>query len=266
MTEYVLEVGKKGFDRLAFLNNVFGDHSRNFLVRSGLGKGKSVLELGCGTGSMTTWLAEQVGSTGRVIAVDASEKQIDIARQAAVKNKIENIQFVCSTIESLDFPDSSIDLAYSRFLLMHLDDPKQALIKIKKHLKPKGVIACEEPHAASLVTTPRNEHIMRFNEYFIQLGKMRGLDFNIGDKLFSMLGTAGYSNLQACFVQPVISMAEAIDFVRMGASEILPAAVKSGLVNEKEAKQMLCDLQNSESGSDSYYTFPRQAQIFGYNQ
>ena len=34
MNEYVLSVGKKGFDRLKFLNDVFGEHSRNFLVRA----------------------------------------------------------------------------------------------------------------------------------------------------------------------------------------------------------------------------------------
>ena len=44
------------------------------------------LEVGRGTGSMTTWLAEQVGVNGQVIAVDASEEQLEIARKAAEKS------------------------------------------------------------------------------------------------------------------------------------------------------------------------------------
>jgi ubiquinone/menaquinone biosynthesis C-methylase UbiE len=264
MNEYVLAVGKKGFDRLKFLNDVFCEHSRNFLVRAGLKEGMRVLEFGCGTGSMTTWIAKQVGINGRVIAIDASEKQLEIAREAAKQSGAANIEFICTTVEALDLQKDSIDLAYSRLLLMHLKDPKRVLINIKKYLKPGRVIACEEPHAGSLITTPRNEQIEKFNELFIRLGQLQGLDFNIGDKLFSMLQDAGYSNMHGCFIQPVISMADAIDFVLMGAAEIYPSAVKSGIVSEKDANAMLSDLQKAKYNNDSYYTFPRQAQIFGY--
>jgi ubiquinone/menaquinone biosynthesis C-methylase UbiE len=263
MSEYVLEVGRKGFDRLKFINDVFGEYSRTFLLRAGLREGQRILEVGCGTGSMTTWLAAQVGKHGRVIAVDASEKQLEIARKAAEESGISNVDFICSTIEALDLPGDSIDLAYSRLLLMHLSDPKGALIDIKRFLKPDGMVACEEPHASSLMTTPRNEHIERLNELFVQLGKRQGLDFDIGDRLFSMMHSAGYSHLRACFVQPVISMADAIDFVLMGAAEISPFAVKSGMVNRDEVERMLFDLQNSKYENESYYTFPRQAQIVG---
>ena len=82
MNEYVLQVGEQGFDRLKFLNGIFGEHSRNFLIRAGLKAGASVLELGCGTGSMTAWLAGAVGEAGSVIAVDASKEQIEIAKRA----------------------------------------------------------------------------------------------------------------------------------------------------------------------------------------
>ncbi len=265
MSEYVLEVGRKGFDRLKFINDVFGEHSRAFLNRAGLREGQCVLELGCGAGSMTTWIAAEVGNSGRVIAVDASEKQLEIARAAADRAGLSNIDFVCSTVETLDLPGGSIDLAYCRLLLMHLTDPKRVVGDIRKYLKSGGAIACEEPHASSLTTSPRNAHIEKLNGLFIELGKRQGLDFDIGDKLFSMLHESGYSQLRGCNIQPIISMADAIEFVLMGAAEIAPVAIKSGLVGEVDAKQMLLDLQDMDYESDSYYTFPRQAQIVGYS-
>ncbi len=264
MGEYVLQVGKKGFDRLKFINDVFGEHSQNFLARAGVARGKRILEIGCGPGSMTTWLAKQVGATGQVIAMDSSEKQIEIAKELVEGNGITNVQFVCSTVEALDMQKDFFDLAYSRLLLMHLKDPKEALVRLKKYLKPGGVIACEEPHSSSLMTVPRNEIVERLNELFIQLGKLQGFDFDIGDKLYSMLIHAGYSELHAIFIQPVISMPEARDFVLMAASEIWPVAVKKGLMSEQEANSILLDLQTAEFESASYYTFPRYAQIFGY--
>ena len=264
MSDYVLQVGKKGFDRLKFINDIFGKHSRTFLIRSGLREGNSVLELGCGTGSMTTWLAGTVGNRGRVIAVDASEKQIEIAAKAVEQCGAANVEFICSSVEALKIPVDSIDLAYSRLLLMHLKDPLCVLTALHKYLRPGGVIACEEPHASSLATAPRNELIEKLNEIFIELGKLQGCDFNIGDKLLPLLSSAGYSDLHACFVQPVISMAEAATFVLMGAAEAAPFAVKCGLASEIEAERMLRELKNSKFDHNSYYTFPRQAQVFGY--
>jgi len=266
MCEYVLQVGKKGFNRLRFVNDVFGDYSRNFLIRAGLRDGYSVLELGCGTGSMTTWLAETVGEEGKVIAVDISENQVDIARRAVEGAGARNVEFICSTVEAFEVPNDSIDLIYSRLLLMHLKNPMQVVTRMRKFLRSGGVIACEEPHSSSLTTTPRNEHIERLNDLFIELGKLQGLDFNIGDKLLPMLRAAGYSNLRACFIQPVISMTEAADFVRMGAAEVAPFAVKYGMVSETETQRVLHELETCEFDEDSYYTFPRQAQVFGCKQ
>ena len=101
MGEYILEVGKKGFDRLKFINEVFGEHSRNFLIRAGLREGIKILEVGCGTGSMTTWLSKQVGIKGHIMAVDASEKQLELARKATEESGAANIEFISSTVEAL---------------------------------------------------------------------------------------------------------------------------------------------------------------------
>jgi ubiquinone/menaquinone biosynthesis C-methylase UbiE len=262
MSEYVLEVGKKGFDRLKFINIVFGEHSRNLLRRAGIGRGNRILEIGCGTGSMTTWLAEQVGAEGRVVAVDASDKQLEIARKAAQEAGSTNIEFIRSTVESLELPNDSFDMAYCRLLLMHLKDPSGTLARMKKYLRPRGVIVCEEPHASSLTTSPRNESIERLNGLFLQLGKLQGLDFDIGDKLLTLLASAGYLDAHAYFVQPVISMRDAVDFVLMGAREIAPVAVKVGLATEEDAQRTLSELQNSASVPGAYYTFPRQAQVY----
>ena len=264
MSKYLLQVGDKGFDRLKFINDVFGEHSRNFLSRSGLREGMRVLELGCGTGSMTTWIANAVGKKGRVIALDASEKQIKIARNAIEESGVANVEFICSTVAALELPRDSIDLVYSRLLLMHLKNPELVLKSIKKHLKIGGIICCEEPHASSLITTPPNKQIESLNAIFIELGKLQGFDFNIGDKLLPMLKAAGYSILHACFVQPIISMADATEFVLMGAKEVAPIAVQCGMLSEAETQDMLHEMATRIIDADSYYTFPRQAQVSGY--
>lgn len=61
---YFLDVGEQGQNRLEILNEIFNGFSNSLLLKAGIGKGKNVLEVGCGTGSMTCWLAEQVSHSG----------------------------------------------------------------------------------------------------------------------------------------------------------------------------------------------------------
>ena len=140
------------------------------------------------------------------------------------------------------------------------------LKRVRAWLAPGGAIACEEPHSSSLATVPRKRADRAVNQLFVELGKKQGLDFDIGDKLFDLLTSAGFADPQGCFVQPVISMAKAAEFVRMGAAEVAPFAVKCGMVSDAEAHRTLRDLQSLEIESGSYYVFPRQAQVFGFKR
>lgn len=52
---YVLGFGEQGQERLAILNELFESTSRDLLLKAGLTQGKKILEIGCGTGNMTSW-------------------------------------------------------------------------------------------------------------------------------------------------------------------------------------------------------------------
>jgi predicted O-methyltransferase YrrM len=57
-------------DRFAGLDAVFDPVTRGHLTRLGLSSGALCLEVGAGSGSVARWMADQVGPTGRVLAVD----------------------------------------------------------------------------------------------------------------------------------------------------------------------------------------------------
>lgn len=58
-------------------------------------------------------------------------------------------------------------------------------------------------------------------------------------------------------------MKDATDFILMGAREIYPIIIKSGLVNEKFANNIVSKLKEAKFNNASYYIFPKQAQVFG---
>ena len=81
--EYILATGEAAASRLEMLEEIFGPHSRQLLVKAGLSKGLRVADIGCGTGLVSLWIGTQVGPEGRVVGVDKSCEQLRITTMAA---------------------------------------------------------------------------------------------------------------------------------------------------------------------------------------
>ncbi|MDH3441394.1 MAG: class I SAM-dependent methyltransferase, partial [Gammaproteobacteria bacterium] len=78
-----------------------------------------VLEFGCGTGSTAIAHAPYVK---HILATDISPKMIEIARDKAAADEVENVTFRVATIEDLDASDSAFDAALGLSILHLLED------------------------------------------------------------------------------------------------------------------------------------------------
>lgn len=95
-----------------------------------------VLEFGCGTGSTAIAHASYVK---HILATDISPKMIEIAKDKADANDVENVTFKVATIEALDASGSSYDAILGLSILHLLDDKDSAIAKVYKLLRPGGV-------------------------------------------------------------------------------------------------------------------------------
>lgn len=136
--DYILATGEKGAERLESVQLLYGEESKFLLQKAGLKKGMVVMDAGCGTGLMTKWLAEQVGDTGRIVAIDNNESQLELTKKYLDKNKITNVSYYCKEINTLTADDlKPIDLFYSRLVLVHNHSPISVIKKIKNNCKKK---------------------------------------------------------------------------------------------------------------------------------
>lgn len=78
-----------------------------------LQKGDHVVEFGSGTGSDCISAASIVGSTGKVIGIDKSEKNIEISRGIIDSQKINNVEYRFGDVEAAPVPDEYADVIYS---------------------------------------------------------------------------------------------------------------------------------------------------------
>lgn len=131
---------------LANLYEIRNDVYRRPLVtavqRIGLGPGWKVADIGAGNGDVSVALATQVGGTGRVYAVDIDPRRRDeIANKASLFTQVVS---VTQAVEDLALPEK-IDLSFSRFLLLGVQDPKLALAKIIASVRTGGWVIMQEP-------------------------------------------------------------------------------------------------------------------------
>jgi ubiquinone/menaquinone biosynthesis C-methylase UbiE len=117
------------------------------IERSGIKKGMQVLDLGCGSGAFTPFIARVVGQKGKVYALDI---QADMLRQLENKlskpeNKnIKNIKLIEGNAYELPFEDNSLDLVNMVTVLQEIPDRNRALHEVRRVLKRGGFLAVTE--------------------------------------------------------------------------------------------------------------------------
>lgn len=101
--------------------------------------GGSVLDVGCGTGTLALELAERLGAAGRVAGIDPASSSVARAR-AKASRKDAAIDFQVAPIEALPFADASFEAVTSTLMMHHLPgDVKEAgLAEILRVLTPGG--------------------------------------------------------------------------------------------------------------------------------
>jgi ubiquinone/menaquinone biosynthesis C-methylase UbiE len=101
--------------------------------------GESVVDVGCGTGTLAIAAKRRVGPTGKVYGIDASPEMIAKASKKAKKAGVE-VVFKSGIVEALPFQDESFDAVLSTLMLHHLPAAarEQGVREMRRVLKPGG--------------------------------------------------------------------------------------------------------------------------------
>ncbi|MBZ5567104.1 MAG: class I SAM-dependent methyltransferase [Acidobacteriia bacterium] len=106
--------------------------------------GKEVLEVGCGRGDFSIYLARKYPAA-RITGVDFSPKAIDIARTRC-DERLTNLCFETGDAESLRFSSETFDFVISCECLEHVLHPETMAAEISRVLKPRGQFILTTPN------------------------------------------------------------------------------------------------------------------------
>ena len=128
--------------QLGLRNDVYRRPLATALDRLGLADGWRCVDVGAGGGDVSVALAELVGQDGRVYAVDCDPAARDEVARAAARHA--QVIALTQAGEDLLLPEP-VDLAFCRFLLMHVLEPVVVLRRMGTVVGDRGWVVAQEP-------------------------------------------------------------------------------------------------------------------------
>jgi SAM-dependent methyltransferase len=144
--------------------------------------GMTVLDCGCGPGTMTIDIAKAV-FPGKVVAIDISAEQLQVAKANAAAENVTNIVFQAASVSVLPFADNTFDLVFSQALLDHLVKPLDAIREQKRVTKNGGIVAAHSGYFSHKILYPTNPILEEAISLRWQVIAENGGDVDIGIKL-----------------------------------------------------------------------------------
>jgi SAM-dependent methyltransferase len=200
MNTYVFDQGwEKERGRLVGIETLFDSYTTRRLADLGVRDGWHCLEVGFGAGGVALWLADQVGSTGRVVATDLDPRFLDGHGRANLEVRKHDV--AADLLE-----EAAFDLVHARAVLEHVPGRRRALERMISAVRPGGWLVLEALDFGGVMAAamahyidppehaPLYERIVRALEAILAAA---GGDANFGARLVRTLTDAGLVNIAA---------------------------------------------------------------------
>jgi ubiquinone/menaquinone biosynthesis C-methylase UbiE len=166
--------------------------------------GMSLLDVGCGPGTITLDLARRV-APGPVLGIDRAEAPLAEARAAA--QGLPTVRFARGDIYALDVAPGSYDVVHAHQVLQHLVDPIAALIELRLVCRPGGLVAARDGDYATMTWFPQDPLLDRWQELYQRVARANGGEPDAGRRLAGWARAAGFADVRAsasswCFATP----------------------------------------------------------------
>ncbi|MEM1328492.1 MAG: methyltransferase domain-containing protein [Bacteroidota bacterium] len=199
--------------------------------------GENVLEVGCGVGAQTVFIASQNPDT-HFMAIDIASDSLEQAKEKIAELGLENVTFQQRDALQLSAKtDGVFDHVFVCYVLEHLPDPLRLLDQLKKVLRPGGSITVIEGDHGSTFFHPDHVAARKLIAAQVKLQAQRGGNANIGRQLFPLLQAANYHDIQVSPRQIYVdaSKLELVDGFIKNTFTAMIQGIKEDVLNTKLA-------------------------------
>jgi SAM-dependent methyltransferase len=232
MPEYVLDHHQEGErERLALMSRLLDPVHRGHVERLGVGPGVRTLEVGCGNGSLSAWLAGRVAPGGRAVAVDLDLSLVDA--------DVPGLELRQGDILAGPVEPGNFDLVTARAVLHHVGDAEAAVVNLVASARPGGAVLLIEPDFLP-VSVAEPPEIRAFWAGWLAWSREQGIDYFIGRRLPGMLSGLGLQDVRASAETAHYNGGSAwAVYWRQTITEMRPRLVASGKLDDRSIDTFL---------------------------
>lgn len=161
------EAPEKSLERM---NRFQAPEAERIIAELALPPGSRGLDVGCGVGLYSLWLAEAVGPAGQVLGIEPEAERVEAAR-ALAGSRLEDrrLEFLQGNGTTIPLPDRSLDWLWCGDVLHHIVETERALREFLRVVRPGGLIIIKESQVLSALFLPGHPELERR----IQLAELR---------------------------------------------------------------------------------------------
>jgi 2-polyprenyl-3-methyl-5-hydroxy-6-metoxy-1,4-benzoquinol methylase len=156
--------------------------------------GASLLDVGCGPGTLTADLAARV-APGRVVGVDVAADVVAAAADHVRAVGAANVELVAGDFRTLDLGPGGFDVVHAHQVLQHLRDPVGALAAMAALVRPGGVVAARDGDYGAMTWAPADERLDRWSAVYHAVTRANGGEADAGRHLLAWAQEAGLADV-----------------------------------------------------------------------
>jgi len=261
--DYVLGTHDQELARLGLQHRVWRPVVLDCWKKAGITVGKCVLDVGAGPGYAAVDLAEIVGPTGEVVALERSQSFVGAMREACRARSLTNVEIHKLDLMTDDLPKGDYDFSWCRWVVSFVSDPA-VLVKKLAGVMRKGSIAIfqEYGHYETWRFVPRLPNQEQFRQHVIQTWRESGGEPDGAAGLPALLSANGFAIRSAT---PHIFCVRPNDYMWQWPATFieiyLPRLIEMGRIDQKFADEVRSDLASAEANPNSLMITPLVLEI-----
>ncbi|HEX8623414.1 MAG TPA: methyltransferase domain-containing protein [Allosphingosinicella sp.] len=249
--DYVLGTHDEEVERLGLQHRVWRPHMLDAFRRAGIGPGATVVDVGAGPGFASMDLAEIVGPSGRVLAVERSRRFLDSLVERARRLGLAHVEAIEQDVSESGLGEAVADASWCRWVLSFVADPLRTVGHVAAALKPGGrAVFHEYLDYAAWRTLPPDPDVERFRTLVMKSWREAGGEPDVALHLPGWLAEAG---LEIVEMRPLVHLVRKGDFIWEWPASFMASGAGRlaalGYVDAEEAERLATALDRLPEGS-----------------
>ncbi|OJV30381.1 MAG: hypothetical protein BGO26_07545 [Actinobacteria bacterium 69-20] len=222
--------------------------------------GMSLLDVGCGPGTITIDLARRVAPS-RVVGIDPSAEVLEQARAAADEARAD-VEFLATGIDGWAHPSGPFDVVHAHQVLQHLPDPVVALRQMRSLCVPGGFVAARDADYSGMFWYPRIPELDEWLRIYHDVARGNGGEPDAGRHLSAWARAAGFRDVTVtasiwCFAsEPERRWWGGLWADRVVASDLAEAALTQGRASRTDLGRIADGWRRWVGAPDAFFAVP----------